>query len=110
MFCNTREKTVFAGVEKGNVRRGTRGDHPNNFAADELFPGAGLLHLIADRDFEPGSNQARDVALSGVVGNPTHRNGLALFPVARGQRDLQFARGNHRVFVEKFVEIAQTEK
>src|SRR5437773_2023046 len=29
---------VFAGVEKGNVRRGTRGDHPNNFAADERFP------------------------------------------------------------------------
>ena len=45
-----------------------------------------------------------------MIGDAAHRNGLALFPIARSERDLQLARGEHGVFVEKFVEIAETEE
>ena len=110
MSCNRREKIILARVEKRHVRGGARRDHPHDFAADQLFARAGLLHLIANRDFEAAADQARDVAFRGVIGNATHRDGLALFPVTRGERDLQFARGNHRIFVKKFVEIAEAEK
>src|SRR6267378_2081145 len=57
----------------------------HDFAANEFLARAGLLHLIADRDFEAGADQARDVALGGVVWNAAHRNRLALFAVARGE-------------------------
>src|SRR5260370_13788318 len=83
MFGGGREETIFAGVEEGDVRCGTRRDDPHDFAADQLLAWAGLFHLIADRDFEAGSNQPRDVTFSGVVGNSAHGNRLPLLAVAR---------------------------
>src|SRR5205807_7280663 len=77
MSCNRREKIILARVQKRDVRRRTRGDHPHDFAAHELLTRSGLLHLIANRNFEPAADQARDVALRGVVGNAAHRNGIA---------------------------------
>ena len=104
------KKIIFAGVEDGDVGGGARRDDANDFAADDFFAGAGLLHLIADGDFEAGADQAGDVAVGGVIRNAAHRNGLPFFAIARGQRDLQFARGEHGVFVEQFVEIAEAEE
>ena len=45
-----------------------------------------------------------------MVRNAAHGNGLALFAIARSERDLQFARSDHRIFVKKFVEIAQAKE
>jgi len=104
------EKIVFASVEEGDVGGGTRRDDTHDFAANELFARSGLLHLIANRDFEAGADQARDVAFGGVVWNAAHGNRLPLFAVARGESDLKLARGDDRVFVEQFVEIAQAEE
>ena len=52
---------------------------------------------------EPG-----EVALSGVIGNAAHRDGS--LSVARGELDLQFARGDSGVFVEELVEVAHAEE
>ena len=95
-----------------NSRFGGRAgrDYAHDFAADEFFAGAGFLHLIADGYAVPGADQPRDVAFRGVIGNAAHRDRLALFAIARGQSDLQQARGHLRVVVEKLVEIAQAEK
>jgi hypothetical protein len=55
-------------------------------------------------------NPAGDVGVGGVIRNAAHGNGLTLFAVAGGESDLEFARGDHRVFVEEFVEIAEAEQ
>ena len=68
-----------------------------------------IFHLVADGHAVALLNQPRDVAFGGVVGHAAHGNGRALFLVARGERDLQFARGHHGVFEEQLVEIAQPE-
>ena len=44
-----------------------------------------------------------------MIRDAAHRDGGALFLIARGERDLEFARGNHRVLEEQLVEIAQPE-
>src|ERR1700731_779913 len=106
MFGDGREEIVFASVEESDVRGSTRRDDAYNLAADEFLARTGQFHLIADRDLEAGANQARDVAFGGVIRNAAHRNRLALFAVARGESDLHLARGDDRIFVEKFVEIA----
>ena len=110
MFGDGREETVFTGVEEGAVGSCTWCDDAHDFTAHEFFAGAGLFHLIANGDLEPGADQPRDIAFGSMVGNAAHGNGLALFAVARGQRDLEFARGDDRVFVEEFVKITQAEE
>ena len=104
------QKIVFAGVEDGDVGGCAGSDDADDFAADDFLAGAGLLHLVADGDFEAGADQAGDVAVGGVIGNAAHGDGLAFFAIAGGERDLQFARGEHGVFVEEFVEIAEAEE
>src|SRR5467141_3790938 len=110
MFGDGREEIVFAGVKKRPVSSRTWRYHAHHLAAHELFARTGQFHLIADRDLESGANQARDVAFRGVVRNAAHGNRLALFAIARGESDLQLARGDDRVFIEKFVEIAEAEE
>ncbi len=110
MFGDGREKTVFAGFKKGALGGGTWCDDADDFAAHQFFAQAGLLHLIADGDFEAGADQACDVAFGSVIGNATHGDGVSPFFVARGERDLQLARGDHRVFIEEFVEITEAEE
>src|SRR5258708_8444659 len=103
MLGDRGEKIIFARVEHGRVRSGAGRDDANDFAAYDLFTGAGLLHLVANGDFESGADEARDVAVSGVIRHAAHRNRLALFAIAPGQRNLQFARRQQRVFVEEVV-------
>ncbi len=104
------EEIVFARVKDGDIGGGARGDDAHDFAADNFFARAGLLHLVADGDLESGADEFGDVAVGGVIRDAAHRNRLALFAIPRGQRDLQFARGEHGVFVEKFVEIAEAKE
>src|SRR2546430_11024147 len=110
MFGDRCEEIVFPGVEQSAVGGGTRSDDPHDVATDEFLARSRLLHLIADRDFEAGADQTRNVAFGGVVRHATHGNRLALFSVARGESDLEFARCDDRVFVEEFVKIAKAEE
>ena len=85
-------------------------DDAHDLAAHQLLAGAGLFHLVADGDLEAGAQQPRDVGLRGVKGDAAHGHGLASFAIARGQGDLQFARGHNGVFVEELVEVAEAEQ
>ena len=104
------EEIILAGIEDGDVGGGAGGDDAGDFAANDLLAGAGLLHLFADGDFEAGANEAGEVNIDGVVRNATHGNGLALFAIAGGEGDLEFAGGDDGVFVEEFVEIPEAEE
>ena len=110
MFCNGRQIIIFARVKNRAVGGCARSDDAHDFAAHEFFAGAGQLHLIAYGDFEAAANQARDVTIRGVIRHAAHGNGLALFAIAGGQSDLQFARGQNGIFVEEFVEIAEAKE
>ena len=81
-----------------------------DLAAHQLLAGAGFLHLIADGDAIALLDQARDVAFGRVIRHAAHRDRLALFLVARGQRDFEFPRRRHGVFVEQLVEVAEPEQ
>jgi len=104
------EKVVFARVKDGDIGGRAGSDDADDFAADEFFAGTGLLHLIANSDFESGADEAGDVCVRSVVGDPAHRDRLALFAIARSESDVQFAGGDHGVFVEQLVEIAEAEE
>jgi len=107
---NGGQEIVFADIEHPDVRCRAGRDDANYFPANEFFAWAGLLHLIADSDFETGADQPRDVGFGGVIRHAAHGNGLAFFAIAGSQGDLQFPRGDHGIFIEEFVEIAETEE
>jgi len=110
MLGYRREKIVLAGVEDCSFCGGAGGDDADDFAANDFLAGAGLLHLIADGDFESGTDEAGDVAVGGVIRDAAHGNGLAFFAVAGGERDLEFFGSEDGVFVEEFVEVAKAEE
>ena len=93
------------------IRERARRMHPRHFALDDALGLARILDLIADGDPVAFLHQPSDVRVGRVVGHAAHRNGAA-GPVlgARGQRQLQHARGGERVLVEHFVEVAHPKK
>ncbi len=107
---NGGEEIVFAGVEDGDIGGRSGRNNADDFTTNEFLAGAGRFHLIADGDLEAVTNETRDVSVGGVIGNATHGNRLTFFAIAGRERDLEFTRGKDRVFVKKFVEIAETEK
>ena len=50
------KKIVLANIQYAEVGGRTWCDDAHDFAANELLPGTGLLHLVADGDFEAGAN------------------------------------------------------
>src|SRR5260370_16629161 len=107
MYSNRSEEIVFAGVEEGNIGGGTGSDHANDLAADKLFSRAGLLHLVADRDFETSTDQTRNIALGAVIRHAPHGNGLAFFPVAGSERNLPLSPHHPPIFLTYFLQISQ---
>ena len=101
------EPLALAGVERC-VDRCARREHARDLAANDGLGGLGVLHLLAQRDAIALAQQALQVGAGGVVGNPAHGHGLRL--VARGEGELQLARGDQRVLVEELVEVAEAEE
>ena len=101
------EEVVLLGAQPGVDRRSRRKD-ARHLAPDDLLGELRILHLVADRDAVAFSEQSREVALGGVVGNAAHGHGPFLVPGR--ELDLQFARGYLGVVVEEFVEVAHPEK
>ena len=50
------KKIVLANIQDPEVGGGTWCDDAHDFAANEFLPGTGVLHLVADGDFEAGAN------------------------------------------------------
>ena len=86
------EEIVFLRTQ-GRVCRGAGSDDPSYFSAHEFFCQTRIFYLLADGDFESFTDQLRDIAFSGVMGYAAHRDGDALFFVARSERDLELLRG-----------------
>ena len=101
----------LAGAERvGLELRGGR-DDAHHLALDDALGGARVLHLLAERDPEALPHQPGDVAGGGVVGHAAHRDRLALLVLrARGEGDLERARGDHGVVEEQLVEVAHAEE
>ncbi len=70
----------------------------------------GVLDLVADGDLVSLANELGDVALGGVVGNSAHGEGDAIYLLARGEGDLELARGGDGVIEEELVKIAHAEE
>src|SRR5215471_19283352 len=109
MRRNGGKEIVFADIEDAKIGCSARSDDAYNLAAYEFFAGARLVHLVANGDLEAGANQSGEIAFRGVIGNAAHGDGLAFFAIAGGQRDLEFTRSDHGIFVKQLVKIAQSE-
>ena len=92
------------------VDRGARRQHARDFALHQLLGHARVFHLLADGDLEALADELGDVVVGRVIRHAAHGDGRALFLVARGQRDLQLARGDHGVLEEELVEVAQAKE
>ncbi len=97
-------------AQHGRVHGGAGSDDARDLALDQLGGGAGDLHLIADGHAIALLDQARNVVFGGMIGHPAHRNGLALFLVARGESDFELAGGDDGVLIEQLIEIAESEQ
>jgi hypothetical protein len=65
-----------------------------------------VLDLLADRDAMSGRDQLSQVFRGGLDRDPRQRDAVA----ARGERDVEDPRGEGRVLMEHFVEIADAIK
>ncbi len=83
-----------------------RRDHAQHLALDRSLARRGIADLLADRDRLAELHQLREIAVDGVVRHAGHRDRRAGRLPARGQRDVEQARGALRVVVEELVEIA----
>ena len=92
------------------VSRGAWRKHTSDFALDQRFGDARVLHLFADGDLESFADQLGNVTFGRVVRHAAHGYCDAFFLIARGQRNLQFLRRDHGVLEEKFVKVAQAEE
>ena len=109
MIADGGEEVVLARAHQGGVHGGAGRDDAHDLAFDQSLGGFGIFHLVADGDAISLLDQARDVAFGGMKRHAAHGDGGALFLVARGERDLEFARGHHGIFEEQLVKIAEAE-
>ena len=77
-------------------------------ALDEL--NVTRFDLIGNRDTVAAPDQPREIGVGGVGRDAAHGNLRALFLIARGQGNLQFARAHNGVFKKHLVEVAKTEE
>ncbi len=103
------EKVVLLRAEL-RVGGGAGGDHAGDLAAHQLLGELGVLHLVADGDLVSLADELGDVALGGMVGNSAHGQGDAIDLLARGEGDLQLARGGDGVLEEELVKVAHAEE
>ena len=105
-----REEEVVRGpVQELRVGDGARRDDAHDLAPHQLLALGGRLHLLAHGDLLARSDEARDVAVGGVVRDTRHRDRALAF-LARRERELQQAGRGVRVLEEQLVEIPEAEQ
>ena len=102
-------------VQARDVGDGAGGDDADDIPLDKALGSGGVLHLLTDGHLVALGNQAGDVGLACVIGNPAHGNPLlgglcvlAVVPGSKGQ--IQLPGGGAGVLVKHLVEIAQAEE
>ena len=78
----------------------------HDLAIDRALRLGRVTDLLADRDGLAAAQRAREIRIDGLHGDPGHRYRRATRLAARGQRDVEQARGPARVIEEELVEIA----
>ena len=88
------------------------GDDADDVALDEALGQRRVLGLLTDGDLVALGDEPRDVAVARMVRDAAHRRLLlgGFAAVARGENEIQLARGELRVLVEHLVEVAEAEK
>src|SRR6185437_9316056 len=107
-----RDIAITGSVEQFRIGDGAGRDDAGDAALDQIAP-VWLANLLDNGNLMPGSDQARNIALSCVVGDAGHRDAigaLRLHPAARGERNVEHARRDSSVLVERFVEVAESEE
>ena len=103
-----RQPVVAPGAQQALVDHGSGGQHPGDFAAQQLAFGGCGFDLIAQGDAVAAAHQLTAVALGGVVGDARHRHPAdRLAPLLAGQGELEQPRHQDRVFKEAFKKVAQ---
>src|ERR1700722_1573219 len=105
-----REVVIFFWFDQSRSARRSRRKHANHFPAHQVLARSRLFHLFADSYLVSSPNQLRNIIFRRVVWHAAHWNSVAFFFVACSQSDLQNSRGKHRIFEEKLIEIAESEK
>jgi hypothetical protein len=99
------EQRVAALFEECLVGDRARRHDAHHLALDRPFGLGRIADLLADRDRFAAPHELRQVALDAVERHARHRNRLASRLAARGQRDVEQARGALRIVIEQLVEI-----
>jgi hypothetical protein len=98
------------GLEDLVVEHDARGHDADDLALDEALGELGILDLLAEDHAVAELGQLGDVAARGVVRDAAHRHRVVLALVARGQREIEEARAEHRVLEEHLVEVTEPEE
>ncbi len=105
-----RQVVIGPAVQQVLLDQGTGGDHPHDLSVHQLLALTGLLHLLADGHLVPLGDEPGQVGVQGVMGDAGQGDALALAHRPRGKGDLQLARDQLSVLVERLVEVAQAEE
>ena len=106
-----RDEVVILARGEARVVVGDAGAHdPHDLAGDDPLHGRRIGHLLADRDLEALLEQALDVRARRVVRHAGHRDRVVRPFVARGQREIERARGGDGVLEEHLVEVPHPEE
>ena len=81
-MCDGGEEIILPRLEQVLVDGGARRYDPRDFTPDQFLARPGLFHLFAQRNLKAAPNQPRDIGFGRMVGNATHRNGLAALAIA----------------------------
>ena len=103
------EPMIFLSVESAVVEDDAGRHDADDLARNDPLRLRRIRHLLADGDFETLLEEPLNVRARRVIRHAGHGNRLALFFVfvARGQREIERARGDGRVVVEELVEISE---
>ena len=104
------EIVIARSVEHRRFGDGAGRDDPGDIAVDDPAPFGDLTDLFADCDFVAGSDKTSDIAFGGMMWDAGHRHTGPFAHLAAGQNDVEHTRGDECVFLERFIEIAETKK
>ncbi|MCY1527203.1 hypothetical protein D9M68_622620 [compost metagenome] len=100
------EGPVGLGRQQRVVRQRAGRHDAHDAALDGALGGGRIADLLADGDGLTHGDQAGQVLLHGVHGQPGHGDGNAVGRPALGERQVEQARAAFCVFVEHFIEVA----
>ena len=100
------EQAARARVEQARVGHRARRHDPRHLALDRALRRRRVAELLDDHHRLAQAHQSREVLLDRVVRHARHRDRRAGGLAARGERDVEQARGALGVVVEELVEVA----